>query len=86
MKTPRYGVLANALLAPELEESFPPGVVQMLTGQGPTVVGPMMEIGLVDLLALIGSARTASVLLKRHPRHDRLARCSAWAPRTRRSC
>jgi glyceraldehyde-3-phosphate dehydrogenase (NADP+) len=72
MKTPRYGVLANALLAPALRESFPPGVVNMVTGQGPTVVGPMMESGLVDVLALIGSARTASVLLKQHPRPYRL--------------
>jgi len=72
MKTPRYGVLANALLVPALLESFPKGVVNMVTGQGPTVVGPMMESGLVDVLALIGSARTASVLLKQHPHPYRL--------------
>ena len=72
MKTPRYGVLANALLVPALQESFPKGVVNMVTGQGPTVVGPMMESGLVDVLALIGSARTASVLLKQHPHPYRL--------------
>ena len=72
MKTPRYGVLANALLVPALRDSFPPGVVNLLSGQGPTVVGPMMESGLVDVLALIGSARTASVLLEQHPRPYRL--------------
>ena len=72
MKTPRYGVLANALLVPALQESFPKGVINMVTGQGPTVVGPMMESGLVDVLALIGSARTASVLLKQHPHPYRL--------------
>ena len=44
---------------PRAAESFPPGVVNLVTGQGPTVVGPMMESGLVDVLALIGSARTA---------------------------
>lgn len=72
MKTPRYGVLANALLAPALEESFPKGAINMVTGQGPMVVGPMLESGLVDVLALIGSARTASVLLKQHPHPYRL--------------
>ena len=72
MKTPRYGVLANALLVPALQESFPKGAINMVTGQGPTVVGPMMESGLVDVLALIGSARTASVLLKQHPHPYRL--------------
>ena len=72
MKTPRYGVLANALLVPALQASFPRGVVSLVTGQGPTVVGPMMESGLVDVLALIGSARTAGVLLRQHPRPYRL--------------
>jgi aldehyde dehydrogenase (NAD+) len=72
IKTPRYGVLANALLAPALADSFPKGVVNLITGDGATVIGPMMESGRVDVLALIGSARTASVLLRRHPRPYRL--------------
>lgn len=72
IKTPRYGVLANALLAPALAESFPKGVVNMLTGDGATVIGPIMASGHVDVLALIGSARTASVLLRQHPRPYRL--------------
>ena len=72
MKTPRYGVLSNALLAPALAESFPPGVVNLLTGSGPTVIGPVMESGLVDVLALIGSARTANVLERQHPKPYRL--------------
>src|SRR5262245_59816610 len=72
MKTPRYGVLANALLAPALAASFPKGVVNFVTGSGPTVVGPMMESGAVDVLALIGSARTAKVLLKQHEHFYRL--------------
>jgi glyceraldehyde-3-phosphate dehydrogenase (NADP+) len=72
IKTPRYGVLANALLAPALAESFPPGVVSLLTGHGPTVVGPIMESGTLDVLAFIGSSRTAAVLLRQHPRPYRL--------------
>jgi acyl-CoA reductase-like NAD-dependent aldehyde dehydrogenase len=72
MKTPRYGVLSNALLAPALVESFPKGVVSLVTGQGPVVVGPMMESGKVDVLALIGSSRTAKALLRQHPRFYRL--------------
>lgn len=72
VKTPRYGVLSNALLAPALVESFPPGVVSFVTGHGPAVVGPMMESGRIDVLALIGSARTAKVLLRQHPSFHRL--------------
>jgi glyceraldehyde-3-phosphate dehydrogenase (NADP+) len=72
MKTPRYGILANTLLVPALRESFPPGAVNLVTGRGSEVVGPIMESGLVDVLALIGSARTAGTLLRQHPRPYRL--------------
>lgn len=72
MKTPRYGILANALLAPAIAESYPPGVVNLVTGDGATVVGPMMASGKVDVLALIGSARTAAALLGQHPKPYRL--------------
>jgi len=72
IKTPRYGILANALLAPALAASYPPGVVSMITGDGPTVIGPIVESGKLDVLALIGSARTAAVLLRQHPKPYRL--------------
>jgi acyl-CoA reductase-like NAD-dependent aldehyde dehydrogenase len=72
VKTPRYGILANALLAPALAASYPPGVVSMITGDGATVVGPIVESGKLDVLALIGSARTAAVLLRQHPKPYRL--------------
>lgn len=72
VKTPRYGILSNALLAPALVESFPRDVVNFLTGRGPDVVGPMMESGDVDVLALIGSSRTAKALLRQHPHFHRL--------------
>ncbi len=72
MKTPRYGVLANALLTPALAASFPRGVVSVVSGPGPALVGPMMESGLVDVLALVGSARTAKILQSQHPHPYRL--------------
>lgn len=72
MKTPRYGVLSNAILAPALAESFPPGVVNLVIGEGATLVGPMMESGLVDVLAFIGSAKVAGMLQRQHPRPYRL--------------
>ncbi|HEY3120824.1 MAG TPA: aldehyde dehydrogenase family protein [Vicinamibacteria bacterium] len=72
MKTPRFGILANAILAPALAESFPAGVVNLVTGHGPTVVGPIMESGRVDVLAFIGAAQTAGILVRQHPRPYRL--------------
>lgn len=74
IKTPRYGVLANALLAPSLAASFPRGVVNLVTGSGPSLVGPMMASGRVDVLAFIGSARTAAILERQHPHPYRLRR------------
>jgi glyceraldehyde-3-phosphate dehydrogenase (NADP+) len=71
-KTPRFGVLANAILAEALAASFPPGVVNLVTGDGATVVGPIMESGLVDVLAFIGSAKTARTLMRQHPHPNRL--------------
>jgi len=71
-KTPRFGVLANAILSEALAASFPPGVVNVVSGDGATVVGPIMESGLVDVLAFIGSAKTARILLRQHPRPNRL--------------
>ena len=72
MKTPRFGIASNALLAPALAESFPPGVVNLVTGEGSSLVGPIMESGLVDVLAFIGSAKVAGILQRQHPRPYRL--------------
>jgi glyceraldehyde-3-phosphate dehydrogenase (NADP+) len=72
MKTPRFGVQANALFAPAMAASFPPGVVNLVTGSGSELIGPMMKTGEVDVLAFIGSARTAGLILGQHPRPYRL--------------
>jgi glyceraldehyde-3-phosphate dehydrogenase (NADP+) len=73
-KPPRYGVLLHAPLLQAFAESFPPGVVNTVYGDGATVVEPLMESGVVDVLAFIGSAKVASILKKQHPRPNRL-RC-----------
>lgn len=73
-KPPKLGVLLHAPLLAALAESFPPGVVNTVYGDGATVVGPLMESGGIDVLAFIGSARVASLLKHQHPRPNRL-RC-----------
>lgn len=73
-KPPKHGVLLHAPLLSALAESFPPGVVNTVYGDGRVVVGPLMESGRVDVLAFIGSARVASILKHQHPRPNRL-RC-----------
>jgi glyceraldehyde-3-phosphate dehydrogenase (NADP+) len=73
-KPPKHGVLLHAPLLQAFAESFPPGVVNTVYGDGRTVVGPLMTSGAIDVLAFIGSAGVASLLKHQHPRPNRL-RC-----------
>jgi len=73
-KPPKYGVLLHAPLLEAFAQSFPPGVVNTVYGDGATVVGPLVESGRIDVLAFIGSAKVASILKHQHPRPNRL-RC-----------
>ncbi len=73
-KPPKHGVLLHAPLLEAFAESFPPGVVNTVYGDGATVVGPLMSGGGIDVLAFIGSARVAALLKHQHPRPNRL-RC-----------
>jgi len=71
-KPPKYGVLLHAPLLQAFADSFPPGVVNTVYGEGPVVIAPLMESGRIDVLAFIGSARVASILKHQHPRPNRL--------------
>lgn len=71
-KLPRYGCLLHLPLLEAMRECFPPGVVNVIQGDGPTVIGPMMESGSVDVLAFIGTSRVANLLKKQHPRPNRM--------------
>ncbi len=72
LKLPRVGMLCNMPLLEAFAESFPPGVVNVILGEGSKIVGPIMESGSVDLLAFIGSAKVANILNQKHPRPNRL--------------
>lgn len=74
LKPPKLGVLLFQPLLEAFRDCFPAGVVNILYGDGATVVGPLMESGEVDCLAFIGSSRVASILKRQHPRPHRL-RC-----------
>jgi len=73
-KPPRYGVLFYRPLLKAFQECLPHGVVNTVYGDGPTVIGPIMSSGRVDVLAFIGSSRVADLLRRQHPRPHRL-RC-----------
>ncbi len=71
-KLPRYGGLAQVPLFEAMRDAFPPGVVNVIQGDGATTVGPIMESGEVDVLAFIGTSRVANILKRQHPRPNRL--------------
>lgn len=73
-KPPRFGVLLFAPLLAAFAESFPPGVVGSIHGDGRVIVGPLIGSGRVDVLAFIGTSRVASLIRAQHPKPHRL-RC-----------
>ena len=73
-KPPKLGVLLHEPFLEAFRDSFPPGVVNTVYGDGQRVIGPLMASGKVDVLAFIGSSRVAGILKKQHPRPHRL-RC-----------
>jgi glyceraldehyde-3-phosphate dehydrogenase (NADP+) len=67
-----FGVLLLRPLLEAFRDTFPPGVVNTVYGDGPTIIGPIMQSGRVDCLAFIGSSRVADVLKRQHPAPHRL--------------
>ncbi len=71
-KLPRFGQILNAPLMEAFRDSFPPGVVNVVNGPGQDLITPIMKSGRVELLAFIGSSKTADILKKEHPHPYRL--------------
>lgn len=72
LKPARFGVLLLGPLLAAFKESFPPGVVNTLYGDGATVIEPLMRSGKIDCLAFIGSSKVADILKQQHPQPHRL--------------
>ncbi len=74
VKLPRFGVLLWDPLLEAFADAFPPGVVNIVNGQGSEIIPPLMQTGQVDVLAFIGSSKAADAIKGAHPRLHRL-RC-----------
>ncbi|MCB0353215.1 MAG: aldehyde dehydrogenase family protein [Bdellovibrionales bacterium] len=72
IKPPKQGVLLYEPLLKAFQESFPPGVVNTVYGDGKEIITPIMESGKVDSLAFIGSDRVADIVSGQHPEPHRL--------------
>jgi glyceraldehyde-3-phosphate dehydrogenase (NADP+) len=73
-KPPKLGVLLHRSLLEAFRDSFPPGVVNTVYGEGRVVSAALMASGRVDVLAFIGTSPVADGLRAKHPRPHRL-RC-----------
>ncbi|RXG20725.1 NADP-dependent glyceraldehyde-3-phosphate dehydrogenase [Leeuwenhoekiella aequorea] len=71
-KPAKHGVLLIAPLLEAFQESFPPGVVNVVFGRGRAIASPAMQTGKIDVLALIGHSSSANALQKLHPKQNRL--------------
>ena len=74
LKPPRFGILVFQPLLEAFRDSFPPGVVTTVYGEGDTVIPPLLASGKVDILGFIGTHKVADALRAIHPRPHRL-RC-----------
>jgi len=72
MKPPRHGVLLFNPLMNAFRECFPPGVINIIFGEGRKVTPPLMASGQVSVLAFIGTSKAADSLQKGHPKLHRL--------------
>ena len=71
-KPAKLGVLLITPLLKAFQESFPPGVVNIVFGRGRKIAAPIMQTGYVDVLALIGHSSSAVALQDEHPFKNRL--------------
>jgi glyceraldehyde-3-phosphate dehydrogenase (NADP+) len=71
-KPPRFGVLLYYPMLEAFRSAFPPGVINIVYGDGHIVVPHIMASGEVNVLALIGSSKIADQLKKAHPKTNRL--------------
>ncbi len=68
LKTPRFGQLFWDVLLDDFQTSFPAGVINIVNGLGRNIIRPSVEAGKIDVLALIGSSKTANTIKQSHPR------------------
>lgn len=71
-KPAKFGVLLMSPLLEAFQNSFPPGVINVLYGRGRTLATPIMQSGKIDVLALIGNSASAKALQSQHPKSNRL--------------
>lgn len=75
IKPPRHGVLLFRPMLDAFARCFPKGVVNIIYGDGETLVTPLMRSGGINVLAFIGSGSVANSIRALHPKPNRLRCC-----------
>jgi glyceraldehyde-3-phosphate dehydrogenase (NADP+) len=71
-KPAKIGVLLHRPLLEAFRDCFPKGVINIVYGRGRETVGPLMTTGKIDVLAFIGTSKSANILKMQHPKPNRL--------------
>lgn len=72
MKMPAWGCLVLDPFLEALAESFPAGVVNVINGEGPVIIPPIVQRGTINVLGFIGSTAVAHRIIEQHPHNNRL--------------
>jgi glyceraldehyde-3-phosphate dehydrogenase (NADP+) len=72
VKLPKYGCLCQEPLLAAFASSFPTGVVNIINGDGPTIISPILKPGSIAVLGFIGSTAVAKKLIAQHPYNNRM--------------
>jgi len=72
LKPPKLGTLLYRPLLEAFRDAFPPGVINVIYGDGQEIISPLMSSGRIDVLAFIGTSRVGDLLKKQHPKPHRL--------------
>lgn len=72
MKLPAWGAWSLEPFLDALLESFPPGVVNIINGEGTSIIPPIVQRGSINILGFIGSTAVAHKIIGQHPHNNRL--------------
>jgi len=72
LKLPRYGCLCLEPLFSAFADSFPPGVINIINGDGPVIIPPILKPGSIAVLGFIGSTAVAKKVIAQHPYNNRM--------------
>lgn len=72
MKLPSWGCLSLDPFLDAMADAFPPGVINVINGEGAEIIGPIVQRGSINILGFIGSTGVAHKIISQHPYNNRL--------------